>query len=167
MSGYFGYKMSNNAVAAYANGEKPLSKWKKSEIINLISKIENLPFPIQMLKKMPAKAVKDTFLYCSSWHHTSSYYNKTDFYSFDEDAVFRLTEEKIKNIIEEAKNIKKEDVVEEKWKCVFLEWSGSRKHPKARKVVEEGVIKGNWFYRSNGTKKNIFANGFQMITKLE
>lgn len=29
MAGYNGYSMSNNAVAAYENGEKPLSKWKK------------------------------------------------------------------------------------------------------------------------------------------
>lgn len=27
MAGYKGWAMSNNAVAAYENGEKPLSKW--------------------------------------------------------------------------------------------------------------------------------------------
>jgi len=29
MSGYDGYSMSNNAVDAYENGEKPISKWTK------------------------------------------------------------------------------------------------------------------------------------------
>lgn len=37
MAGYNGYSMSNNAVAAYQNGEKPLSKWTKKEILNQIS----------------------------------------------------------------------------------------------------------------------------------
>lgn len=34
MSGYRGYSMSNNAVAAYEEGKKPLSKWFKSEILD-------------------------------------------------------------------------------------------------------------------------------------
>ena len=37
MSGYYGYSMSNNAVEAYENGERPLSKWRKSDILEAIS----------------------------------------------------------------------------------------------------------------------------------
>lgn len=33
MAGYYGYSMSNNAVEAYKSGEKPFSKWTKTEII--------------------------------------------------------------------------------------------------------------------------------------
>ena len=36
MAGYNGYSMSNNAVSAYDNGEKPLSKWRKSDILEEI-----------------------------------------------------------------------------------------------------------------------------------
>ena len=32
-SGYDGYSMSKRAVEAYGNGEKPYSKWKKSDIV--------------------------------------------------------------------------------------------------------------------------------------
>lgn len=32
MAGYNGFSMSNNAVAAYEDGEKPLSKWTKADI---------------------------------------------------------------------------------------------------------------------------------------
>lgn len=39
MAGYHNYSMSNNAVAAYENNEKPLSKWTKQEIINQVLKI--------------------------------------------------------------------------------------------------------------------------------
>lgn len=34
MAGYHGYSMSNNAVSAYADGEMPLSKWTKAEILD-------------------------------------------------------------------------------------------------------------------------------------
>lgn len=33
MAGYRGFSMSNNAVDAYNSGEKPFSKWTKSEIL--------------------------------------------------------------------------------------------------------------------------------------
>ena len=36
MAGYNGFSMSNNAVEAYENGEKPLSKWRKSDILETI-----------------------------------------------------------------------------------------------------------------------------------
>lgn len=36
MAGYNGFSMSNNAVSAYENGEKPLSKWTKKNIIGAI-----------------------------------------------------------------------------------------------------------------------------------
>lgn len=45
----------------------------------------------------------------------------------------------------------------------FLEWSGTRKHPVAKEIVEEGIVKGDWFYRKNGTKKKTTANGFEFI----
>lgn len=32
---------------------------------------------------------------------------------------------------------------------------------------EEGIVKGDWFYRKNGTKKKTTANGFEFIKKLE
>ena len=42
MAGYSGFSMSNNAVEAYENGEKPISKWSKKDILNSIDNaIEN------------------------------------------------------------------------------------------------------------------------------
>ena len=34
--GYHGYSMSNNAVSAYSDGEMPLSKWTKRELVDAI-----------------------------------------------------------------------------------------------------------------------------------
>lgn len=38
--GYIGHKMSERAVEAYRNGEKPLSKWTKEEILKCIESKE-------------------------------------------------------------------------------------------------------------------------------
>ena len=38
MAGYNGFSMSNNAISAYESGEKPLSKWTKTEIVNAINR---------------------------------------------------------------------------------------------------------------------------------
>lgn len=42
MAGYNGFSMSNNAVAAYEDGEKPLSKWTKADIFEIIEDEDNI-----------------------------------------------------------------------------------------------------------------------------
>ena len=172
MAGYNGYSMSNNAVAAYENGEKPLSKWTKADILEGIEKAirkEELTLNCSMekLKKLNVKLLKEICLTYSSWHHTSNHYNKTEFYSLDYDEIEELTDKKIENILSEYKSEKPIEAVEERWQCAFLEWSGTRKHPKATEVIEEGVIKGDWFYRADGSKKKTTANGFRFIEKIQ
>lgn len=171
MSGYNGWAMSNNAVAAYEDGEKPLSKWTKADIFKEIEEQEvKIQCSMEILQKVPLRVLKDTCLKCSSWHHTSKYYNETDFYVLDIDALEELTNEKARNLLAAYQLNKKARPnvrpVEEKWKCAFLEWSGSRKHPKATEIVEEGIVKGNWFYRADGSKKSVKANGFRFIEKI-
>ena len=170
MAGYNGFSMSNNAVAAYEDGEKPLSKWTKTDIFDAINEQEvELKCSIEKLKKLPAKALKEICLIYSSWHHTSNHYNKTDFYSLDIDKIENLTDDKIEELLSDYKADKKVEnkPSEEKWKCAFLEWSGSRKHPKATEVIEEGTVKGNWFYRKDGSKKKTTANGFRFIKQIQ
>ena len=89
MAGYNGYSMSNNATDAYNNGEMPLSKWKKSYILDEIENVLAQHKSVELLenfKKMNLSDLKE-FLTCSSWHHTSCKYNKTDFYKLDEDRI--------------------------------------------------------------------------------
>lgn len=174
MAGYYGYSMSNNAMLAYDNGERPLSKWTKKDIIEEIeTAIEDeyltLNCSLEKLKKIPSKLLKSLCLSYSSWHHTSNHYNKTDFYSLDLDRIRRLSDEKIDNKIADYKREQadsKAEPTEEKWKCAFLEWSGTRKHPKATEVIEDGIVKGDWFYRKDGTKKKTSANGFRFIEQI-
>ena len=40
MAGYNGWSMSNNAVQAYEDGEKPLSKWTKKTLVYALQQIQ-------------------------------------------------------------------------------------------------------------------------------
>lgn len=55
MAGYYNYSMSNNAVSAYADGEKPLSKWTKSEIIETLVSEGVSSEKIDLIKSFPQK----------------------------------------------------------------------------------------------------------------
>jgi hypothetical protein len=170
MAGYRGWSMSNNAVAAYENGEMPISKWTKTNIFEAMQEQEvELKCSMEKLRKLPVKVLKEICLEYSSWHHTSNHYNETEFYSLNIDRIESLTDENIEELIENYKAEKKTEIkpLEEKWRCAFLEWSGTRKHPKATEVIEDGVIKGNWFYRKDGTKKKTTANGFKRIERIK
>lgn len=171
MAGYSGFSMSNNAIDAYENGEKPLSKWKKADIVEAVESYRDenkLTFSMDLFGKISLAVMKERFLYKSSYHHTSLHFNKTDFYSIDDTELDELTDEQIEAIICQSKKENKVELApcEEVWKCAFLEWSGTRKHPKATEIVEEGVIKGDWFYRKNGSKKKTTANGFRRIKRI-
>lgn len=106
MAGYDWNKgMSNNAVAAYAKNEKPLSKWTKTELLKWFdSAIENpSEYDLkyygdfiadaetwkQKFKKMPLNLLRKILLEKTSYHHTSKYYNITNFYSLaDLDTIY-------------------------------------------------------------------------------
>lgn len=76
MAGYKGYSMSNNAIEAYNNGERPLSKWNKKAVIEYIA--EDLGVSTE---EVQLKYNYDYYLTKKSYHHTSCKYNKTDFYT--------------------------------------------------------------------------------------
>lgn len=168
MSGYFGYSMSTNAVDAYENGEKPLSKWTKRDILSCLDmEAMSLNCNEDNLRSAPAAVLKDLCLSYSSWHHTGSFYNQTEFYIFDATKVEQLTDEELDYAIQTYADQKAKPTSSQKWECAFLEWSGSKKHPKATEVVEVGIVKGEWFIRSDGTKKKTSARGFRFIKQIQ
>lgn len=129
MAGYYGYSMSNNAVDAYGNGEMPISKWSKKAIMEEVGKSVgegelSLQCSMQALGKLPVKALREYCLYSSSKHHTSKYYNMTEFYSLDIDRLEGLTDQELVEIVHMYKQQGKQEITEEKWKCSFLEWYG-------------------------------------------
>ena len=102
MAGYKGYSMSNNAVSAYESGEKPYSRWTKADILEELDAAVlagMLPFEaLETADRMKAADLKSIVLQRSSWHHTSKFYNRTNFYTVDPDRMKGYLEE------HEAKN---------------------------------------------------------------
>ena len=169
-SGYSGYSMSNRAVEAYEDGEMPLSKWSKQLIIDEVVEYEH--FTEEELKRFSKKVLVEYFLERSSWHHTSNYCNKTYFYSIDvdkaEDGSIEDLEEIKKDYATERKpkkDIKK--LVVRKAHINFLEWGGTRAHPKATEVGAYAVIIGDWAYLEDRRKKSICSNGFKIKKYLD
>ena len=159
MAGYAGYRMSNNAVQAYSDGEKPYSKWSKADIIGVL-RDEGVPeTQIAFVKRIPLKELKALGLRKTSWHHTSSHYNATDFYTVDIDRLSTI------DYIPQSEP-KAEPKAEEKWYAEYLIWSGTRKYPKATTMQSMGVVRGNWFYLPDGTRKSINSRGFRLIRRL-
>jgi hypothetical protein len=171
MAGYRGFSMSNNAVDAYSFGEKPISKWTKSAILDeIFCAAKNGEVTLHcdeaLLKKSPAAFLKSACLTRSSWHHTSSYYNKTDFYSINLDSVEQLTDVALLEAMQKKSAPVERKPEPERWKCAFLEWTGTRKHPKATERIEVGTIDGTWFIRDDGSKKKTTATGFRFIERV-
>jgi hypothetical protein len=164
MAGYKGYSMSNNAVAAYDSGEMPKSKWTKKAILEQL-KIDGISKEkIEQLNKVDAQTLKDKMLYRSSKHHTSNHYNFTEFFSVSTSAAEDFNFNGYEKPMPKKAEKPKEDTVY----AVALEWSGTRKHPKATEVSYKGKIIGNWFYpEGTNAKKSINAKGFSIIDKKE
>ena len=74
--------MSNNAVAAYEAGEKPMSKWTNAAINEAIDNDSGASSEVaERLKALPKEAKQAMLLEYASWHHTGKYYNRTRFFS--------------------------------------------------------------------------------------
>ena len=167
MSGYYNYSMSNNAVVAYDEGKKPRSKWDKGSLISALSEIYDNETASD-LKKFSAQVLRRVFLQRTEWHHTSSYYNETDFYEvydgFKPCHALELCEETKKEIDCEREEKKHSSKCSNMALCKYLEWGGSRNHPKA--VEKEGYCwidsNNNWAY-FDGFKKSTSARGFLIV----
>lgn len=135
-SGYHGQSMSNRAVLAYENGEKPYSKWTKEDMLDAIERIN--PSIVEDARTLPVEALRREVLYCSSWHHTGKYYNETDFYSIDAEKVETITKEGIEKARKSYNAEKEQERIEKAKKenvfitaeVEFTEWVGSRNYAK-------------------------------------
>lgn len=105
MAGYYKNQMSNNAIWAYSQGEKPMYKWTKTSILEEIDNIFlHAGKKVEIdFKRMTLEELKNNFLVWSSWHHTGKFYNETDFYCIEESAVLNFTVKKFDEIISKRK----------------------------------------------------------------
>lgn len=73
---YIGKSMSVNAKDSYNMGQKPLSKWSRKDIIDSYPEKHR-----ERLNTYDDETLKQVFLEPKGWHHTSKFYNKTNFYA--------------------------------------------------------------------------------------
>ena len=150
MSGYdYDLMMSNNAVDAYDEGLKPLSQFHTDDFHDLgISKA----FAIWL-------ANTNKWRPCE-WHHSSSFYNKTHFYSLDH--LKDLLEDENKRALYifkyHAKNKSKpEEPIQVEGS--FDIWGGSMNNRKrVGKKEFTGTLKGNWIHLDGGGRKKASGN---------
>lgn len=141
--GYIDHSMSVNAQIAYDQGEKPLSKWNKRDIIKAILEEPGNIHTKESLEKLNLGTLKNNFLEWSAWHHTSKHYNQTDFY--------KINAEQVKNpqITISKKSSGNSEQVVEKATITYKEWRGTRRNGIFVAVTTQALIKGNWAYSSN------------------
>lgn len=149
---YIGFSMSEGAQKAYDRGLRPASKVGHG-------------IPAELVRK---------FVPREEWHHCSSRYNRVDFYcpekvlaTFgkvasdrylpDPDAVQALSEHNLSRLPERHYN------ATVRW----IEWTGTRSHPKPKYMVAEGcevLVKGNTakvtLPSGETFSKRMFTNGF-------
>lgn len=170
MAGYYNYSMSNNAMDAYDDGERPLSKWRKCDIIEEVE-FESDKLEGYLLEQLTKGELVDLFLVYRGWHHTSKMYNVTDFYGICideklsnndlEEIILKRakrvkTEEEIENQENKAKNKakttkkkkKKKKKIEIKYADVmFKEWEGQyRSYRRLESYFGKAVLAGPWAY---------------------
>lgn len=159
-SGYIGCKMSERAQEAYDSGERPMSKWSKWDILSELE-YDLDDEAIVKLSKYSVQALKNVCLEWTSWHHTGSYANETDFYQVidgrdaDLNQMFMDLDTEEKELKEFKKRQREEkrllESTEEKCYFEFGVWSGTKKHPKLDYHKAFGVKKGNWIYYMDGS----------------
>lgn len=175
MAGYDGYSMSNNAVLAYDTGEKPISNWTKAVILSEIQEqiqdgyADDIELDFELVNKLTKDELVNIFLHKSSWHHTSSTYNKTNFYEV------RINEDTNNQVIndfiakrEANRTIKQEKVEPTLYyaNVEYGEWVGSFKNPKLVEFKAQAIIKENVAYLlPNGKRKMIYGKHFHILSK--
>lgn len=108
-NGYSGYSMSNNAIKTYKEGKKPISKFTKEDVNTFNQLLQERGIKEKItLKELKTLLEKYSG---SEWHHTSSRYNKTNFYDINdilenENSNIENAIQKIRKSKEESNNVK-------------------------------------------------------------
>lgn len=105
MAGYNGYSISNNAVSAYENLEKPKSKWTKTDMVDVICSISS--FKPEDFRRIKKDVIANALLKRCDWHYTSGRGGTPNFYSIDEDKVEIIEKEGLGRMIEDSSKPKK------------------------------------------------------------
>lgn len=159
MAGYApDYAMSNNAVAAYRRGCKPLSRITASDLREA-GWAHTLAFAVWL-------ADEGRWRY-SEYHHTSKYYREAEFYDPLDLVEWwnELDPQKRQALKAEYKLARETEKAEAKANAAsyrvagtYTKWSGSRRHPKRSAISFTGELRGEWIFLDGGGKKRADGN---------
>ena len=160
MAGYMGISMSNNAVQAYDEGKKPVSRITKEDLL-MHGINESITFFKWFVKN---------YCHACEWHHSSPKYNITHFYDIEE-CCFMLKHmdiEKLKIEYKSQSKPKPEIKADAKPYYARVEYSistytGRRKHLEAYAVIQRcwAYIKDD--YRKEIIRKRIDGKHFYIV----
>lgn len=154
---------ARNPFVAYCDGEKPISKWTKDDMLKEFCTYD-LRCDYESLSKLPLCELKRRFLKWKSAKYVGS--RKVDFFVIDKEQVCKVSDSDLALYRITMSNPKPEPK-KETWKCSFLEWNGTLYTGlTAVRKTEVGTVCGIWFYRQNGTRKKITSKGFVMLEKV-
>lgn len=156
-SGYVGASRSVRSQEAITSYEVPISMFNKSLIEGFLNEYKDnfSKADLDFLKKVSMskwKYVAKERVNASSWHHTSSYFNKTNHYDLNiiADKILEIKDTLDEECKAYQESQKKDDGI--KYGVIKVQvWGGSRKRPKLEGYTEvAGIIVGDWlFYKDN------------------
>lgn len=169
-NGYVGSKRSVNSQYAIDNYELPLSKYTKENWLSFINeyyKDDNLlkSFSMDIIKFVAKEEIQ-----ASSWHHTSSFYNKTNHYDMNLVAEYikendDSIKEQYKKYLDKETNQKEKNIAE--WSLVVFEYKIFGGSARYRKLIDEkkdiGILIGSWIYDIENKKHKANANKINYI----
>lgn len=154
---------ATNPFVSYCDGEKPISKWTKEDLLKEF-RTYNLRCSYEILSKFPLSELKRRFLKWKSSKYVGC--RKVDFFVIDKEKVCKVSDAELA-IYRASMSMPKPEPKKEVWKCSFYEWYGTQYSGlTCVKKTEVGTICGIWFYRENGTKKKITSKGFEMLERV-
>lgn len=96
VGGYIGRSRSESAAYSEELGSKPMSKWKKNDLIEeIIGGDDEMPKFEKKLRGLSFAALKRVALYEDGWHHVGAFMTPTTFYAVNSprDIVLNLKKE--------------------------------------------------------------------------
>lgn len=154
--------MSAEAWNAYLNDAQPISYWHKKNILyEIASSRMKCGVDLEILKTVSVDSLKEMCLSVTCVAETGNPPRDTQFYSVDPARVAAITMEDI------AAAAKKKPVAitDVPARCSYLDWSEFPTTGRAKRIEEEGIIRGKTFYGESGSRKKIDGKGFRVIEK--
>ena len=127
--------MSNNAVEAYQSDQRPRSKWSKHDIIIKVEELAGAERAAE-LKKLTLEELKEGVLAYAGCHHTSKFYNRTEFYEVDVDLVAEVDVETIIKMRRSKAKSRCSAPELRRARVKYTVWSGTRRFSKATTYEE-------------------------------